>query len=136
MGPVEILRVQTIRAIPTSNLLGTLPGKRMADLDLLQGTLDTLVLKTLSWGPRHGYAVARWIKETSDETILVEDRALYVSLHRLEERGWVTSQWGLSENNRKAKYYELTAAGRRQLVTKAREFTSYARAMFKILDTV
>jgi transcriptional regulator len=81
----------------------------MADLDLLQGTLDILVLKTLSWGPRHGYAVARWIKETSDDTILVEDRALYVSLHRLEERGWVESQWGLSENNRKAKYYELTA---------------------------
>ncbi len=83
----------------------------MADLDLLQGTLDTLVLKTLSWGPRHGYAVARWIKETSDGSITVEDRALYVALHRLEERGWIEAQWGLSENNRKAKYYELTARG-------------------------
>lgn len=107
----------------------------MADLDLLQGTLDTLVLKTLSWGPRHGYAVARWIKETSDGTLLVEDRALYVALHRLEERGWVESQWGLSENNRKAKYYELTAAGRRHLKTKASEFRSYAQAVFKILET-
>lgn len=107
-----------------------------ADLDLIQGTLDTLVLKTLSWGPRHGYAVARWIKDTSDGTILVEDRALYVSLHRLEERGWVESQWGLSENNRKAKYYELTNAGRRHLQTKAGEFTAYAHAVFKILQTV
>ena len=106
----------------------------MADIDLLQGTLDILVLKTLTWGPRHGYAVARWIKDTSDGTITVEDRALYVSLHRLEERGWVESQWGLSENNRKAKYYELTAAGRRQLKAKAGEFTIYAHAVFKILE--
>ena len=105
-------------------------------LDLLQGTLDTLVLKTLSWGPRHGYAVARWIKETSDGTIQVEDRALYVALHRLEERGWVAASWGLSENNRKAKYYELTTAGRRQLRAKADDFTTYANAVFKILQTV
>jgi len=108
----------------------------MADLDLLQGTLDTLVLKTLSWGPRHGYAVARWIKDTSDGTLLVEDRALYVALHRLEERGWVESQWGQSENNRKARYYELTAAGRRHLVAKATEFRTYAHAVFKILETI
>ena len=106
-----------------------------SDLDLLQGTLDTLVLKTLSWGPRHGYAVARWIRDTSEGTLLVEDRALYVSLHRLEERGWVQAEWGLSENNRKAKYYELTAAGRRQLRAKATEFTAYAQAVFKILET-
>lgn len=105
-------------------------------LDLLQGTLDTLVLKTLSWGPRHGYAVARWIKETSDGTIQVEDRALYVALHRLEERGWVEASWGLSENNRKAKYYELTPAGRRQLRRKADDFSTYAHAVFKILRTV
>jgi transcriptional regulator len=108
----------------------------MADLDLLQGTLDTLVLKTLTWGPRHGYAVARWIKDTSDGTIQVEDRALYVALHRLEERAWVRSAWGLSENNRKAKYYELTALGRRHLEQKAVDFATYANAVFKILDTV
>ena len=106
-----------------------------ADLDLLQGTLDTLVLKTLCWGPRHGYAVARWIKDTSDGTILVEDRALYVSLHRLEERGWVEAEWGLSENNRKAKYYQLTAAGRQHLKRKTADWTSYANAVFKILRT-
>ena len=108
----------------------------MADLDLLQGTLDTLVLKTLSWGPRHGYAVARWIKETSDGSINVEDRALYVALHRLEERGWIEAQWGLSENNRKAKYYDLTPAGRRQLRQKSADFTTYANAVFKILRAV
>jgi PadR family transcriptional regulator, regulatory protein PadR len=108
----------------------------MADLELLQGTLDTLVLKTLSWGPRHGYAVARWIRDTSDGTILVEDRALYVSLHRLEERGWVEASWGLSENNRKAKYYELTSTGRKKLLQKADDFTTYANAVFKILETV
>ena len=107
----------------------------MADLELLQGTLDTLVLKTLSWGPRHGYAVARWIKDTSDGTIQVEDRALYVALHRLEERGWVEASWGLSENNRKAKYYQLTPTGRRQLTQKAADFTTYAKAVFKILQT-
>ena len=108
----------------------------MRDLDLLQGTLDTLVLKTLSWGPKHGYAVARWIKDTSDGAIQVEDRALYVSLHRLEERAWVASHWGISENNRKAKYYTLTAAGRRQLRDKAADWNSYAAAVFKILRAV
>ena len=107
-----------------------------AQPELLQGTLDTLVLKTLSWGPRHGYAVARWIKDNSDGTIEVEDRALYVALHRLEERGWIDSQWGLSENNRKAKYYEINAAGRRHLKQKAADLATYAHAMLKILEAV
>jgi PadR family transcriptional regulator, regulatory protein PadR len=105
------------------------------DLDLLQGTLDVLVLKTLSWGPRHGYAVARWIKDTSEGTIQVEDRALYVSLHRMEDRGWIESEWGLSENNRKAKYYQLTAQGRKQLRAKTSYWTEYAAAVFRILGT-
>ncbi len=105
------------------------------DLDLLQGTLDVLVLKTLSWGPRHGYAVARWIRETSDGAIQVEDRALYVALHRLEARGWLASEWGLSENNRRAKYYRLTADGRAQLGRKADVWTRYATAVFRILRT-
>ena len=104
-----------------------------ADLALLQGTLDVLVLKALIWGPRHGYAVARWIKDTSDEALSVEDRALYVALHRLEERGWVESEWGLSENNRKAKYYQLTARGRAQLKVETARFTRYAEAVFKVL---
>ena len=105
------------------------------ELELLQGTLDVLVLKTLTWGPRHGYAVARWIRETSDEALTVEDRALYVSLHRLEERGLVESEWGLSENNRKAKFYRLTPAGRAQLRAQTARWTRYAEAVFKILRT-
>jgi transcriptional regulator len=105
------------------------------DLELLQGTLDVLVLKALAWGPRHGYAVARWISETSDAALVVEDRALYVSLHRMEKRGWLDAAWGLSENNRKAKYYELTSAGRKQLQRKAVVWTRYAEAVFKILRT-
>jgi PadR family transcriptional regulator PadR len=106
-----------------------------SDLDLLQGTLDVLVLKTLSWGPRHGYAVAAWIRETSDDDLQVEEGALYTSLHRMEKRGWVESEWGLSENNRKAKYYQLTAAGRQQLRAQTTRWTRYATAVFRVLET-
>ena len=105
------------------------------DLELLQGTLDVLVLKTLSWGPCHGYAVARWIHQHSDETLQVEDRALYVALHRLEERGLVESEWGRSENNRRARYYQLTAAGRAHLRAQTQRWTRYAEAVFKVLRT-
>ncbi len=103
------------------------------DLGLLHGTLDVLVLKALAWGPRHGYAVARWIRDASDAAIDVEDRALYVALHRLEERDWVESEWGVSENNRRAKYYRLTAKGRQQLRAKSTHWAAYAEAVFKIL---
>jgi transcriptional regulator len=106
----------------------------MEDLTLLQGTLDVLVLKTLSWGPRHGYGVAGWIREATDEVLQVEDRALYVALHRLEDRGWIESEWGFSENNRKAKYYQLTAEGRRQLRRKTASWARYAEAVFKVLQ--
>lgn len=105
------------------------------NLDLLQGTLDVLILKALTWGPQHGYGVARWLRTTSAETILVEDRALYVALHRLEANGWVDSEWGVSENNRKARYYRLTRAGRRALHAKATDWTTYANAVFKVLST-
>ena len=103
------------------------------ELDLLQGTLDVLVLRALTWGARHGYAVARWIKTASGGTLDVEDRALYVALHRLEDRGWVESEWGLSENNRKAKFYRLTAEGRRQLRAESARWSRYAAAVFKVL---
>jgi PadR family transcriptional regulator PadR len=106
------------------------------DLELLQGTLDVLVLKTLSWGPRHGYAVARWIHDTSQEELRVEDRALYVSLHRLEARGWVESEWGLSDNNRKAKYYQLTTTGRKALREQTARWGRYATAVYRVLQTV
>jgi transcriptional regulator len=106
------------------------------DLELVQGTLDVLVLKTLSWGPRHGYAVARWIHDTSREELRVEDRALYVSLHRLEARGWVESEWGLSDNNRKAKFYQLTPAGRKALREQAERWRRYAKAIDRVLRVV
>jgi transcriptional regulator len=105
------------------------------DLELLQGTLDVLVLKALAWGPRHGYAVARWIRDASDDALLVEDRALYVALHRMQARGWIESEWGVSENNRKAKYYQLTADGRRQLRAQTARWTRYAEAVFKVLGS-
>jgi len=104
-----------------------------AEPTLLAGTLDLLILRTLAWGPRHGYAVARWIKETSEEAIEVEDRALYLSLHRLEARGYVESAWGVSEANRRAKFYQLTRAGRQKLRSNEDSFTRYVEGVFKIL---
>ena len=105
------------------------------DLELVQGTLDLMVLKALIWGPRHGYAVARWVRETTDDDLLIEEGALYTSLHRMEKRRWVDAEWGLSENNRKAKYYQLTAQGRKQLRSQAAQWTRYAQAVFKVLQT-
>ena len=103
------------------------------DLGLMNGTLDLLVLRTLAWGPRHGFQVARWIRTTSDDAILVEDRALYLALHRLEERGLVESECGLSENNRRARFYQLTRAGRKHLQSRQRHWTAYVEAVSKIL---
>jgi PadR family transcriptional regulator PadR len=104
------------------------------ELPLLQGTLDVLILKALLFGPRHGYAVARWIRETADRSLQIEDGALYTALHRMARRGWIESDWGLSENNRKAKYYQLTPAGRKQLRRASEEWSRYAEAVFKVLQ--
>ena len=104
------------------------------DLDLLQGTLDLLVLKSLQWGPRHGYATASWIRETTDQRLQIEEGALYTALHRMEKRGWLKSEWGQSENNRRAKYYALTEAGRRQLAEGERSWARYAEAVFKVVN--
>ena len=104
-------------------------------LDLLKGTLDVLVLKALTWGPRHGYAVARWIEDATRGTLQVEEGALYHGLHRLERHGAVTAEWGVSETNRRAKYYTLTPAGRRQLVARTATWTRYAEAVFAALRT-
>lgn len=106
-----------------------------ASLDLLQGTLDLLVLKALSWDTRHGYAVATWIRERSAEAFLVEEGALYPALHRLERRGWVESEWGLSENNRKAKFYRLTSRGRSQLRAEVSLWERYVSAVGNVLRT-
>ena len=104
-------------------------------LDLVQGTVDVLIMKTLSWRPMHGYAVSKWIRERTDGVLGVEDAALYQALHRLERRGWIESEWGLSENNRRAKFYQLTTEGRRQLRAEAATWREYAAAVFKVLDT-
>ena len=107
-----------------------------SDLELVQGTLDVLVLKTLTWGPLHGYAVADWIRRTTDGELQVEDGALYTALHRLEGRRLVRAEWGLSENNRRAKFYELTAAGRKALVAEAERWSRYTAAVSRVLRTV
>ena len=103
-----------------------------ASTEFLHGTLDVLILRTLAWGPRHGYAIARWL-ETSSEDAIVEDGSLYPALYRLERRGWIEAEWGLSENNRKAKYYQLTTLGRRQLRAKATTWARYSAAVSKVL---
>lgn len=107
---------------------------RMTQTDeLLRGTLDALILKTLTWGPRHGYGIAGWIRATSGEALVVEDRALYLALHRLEERGWVEGDWGMSDNNRRAKYYQLTARGRAQLRAESSRLARYTEGLFRVL---
>ena len=107
-----------------------------SDLELMQGTLDLLVLKALIFGPRHGYAVARWVRETTDDDLKIEEGALYTALHRMEKRRWLESEWGLSESNRKAKYYQITPLGRRQLRVQTDLWTRYAQAVSKVLQTV
>ena len=104
------------------------------ELDLLQGTLDVLVLKTLTWKAMHGYEVARWINQATDGTLQVLDGALYTALHRLEQKGWVEAEWGLSEKGKRAKYYQLTSAGRQQLVAEDALWRRYAAAVTKVLD--
>ena len=104
-------------------------------MNLLQGTLDVLVLKALAHNPRHGYGVAEWVRNTTDGTLQVEDGALYTSLHRMEKRGWVAAEWGISDNNRRAKYYSLTKAGRAELAKASGNWARYAEAVFKVLDS-
>jgi len=102
-------------------------------LELLQGTLDLLILRTLIFGPEHGQGVARAIQHTSDQELLVEHGALYPALQRLEERGWISAKWGVSTNNRKARFYALTAAGRRQLVRETTKWKRLAAAIGRVL---
>jgi PadR family transcriptional regulator len=102
-------------------------------IDLKQGTLDVLVLKSLSWEPLHGYAISKWIQERTDAVLNVEEGALYPALHRLERKGWIASDWGRSENNRKAKYYQLTKRGRSALDEEASEWSRYVEAVDQVL---
>lgn len=105
-----------------------------SDLELLRGTFDLIILKTLSWGPMHGLGVLRWIEETTQNRLQVEEGALYPALHRLEQRGWLESEWGYTENNRKAKYYRLTRMGRQQLTAEISRWSRYSEAMGMILS--
>jgi len=102
-------------------------------LDLLQGTLDVLVLRALSWGSMHGYGVARFIHQGSDGSFKVLDGALYTSLHRMEERGWVESEWGTSEKGKRAKFYRLTTAGRRAVRTETDGWNDYVAAVARVM---
>ena len=105
-----------------------------ARTDLPQGTLDLLILKALSWGPAHGYGVARWIQHATNDALEVGEGTLYPALHRLEERGWISPSWGASENNRQAKFYALTRRGRTQLRAETASWHRYAKAVFAALD--
>ena len=102
--------------------------------DILRGTLDLLILRALNWGPSHGYAVARWIEQATNDALAVGEGTLYPALHRLEERGWITASWGASENNRQAKFYSLTKRGRAQLKAETENWRRYAAAIFAALD--
>lgn len=102
-------------------------------LDLVRGTLDLMILKTLTWGAAHGYAIAAAIRRSTDDALLVEEGALYPALYRMEAKGWIGSEWGVSENNRRAKYYRLTAAGRRHFLDQQKSWNAYAEAVGKLL---
>ena len=101
--------------------------------DRLHGTLDALVLKSLVLGPRHGYAIARWLEDTTEQTIQVEEGSLYPALYRMERKGWIEAEWGMSELGRKAKFYRITPLGRRHLRTETAEWSKLARAIALVL---
>jgi transcriptional regulator len=110
-------------------------AKKSVPGELLQGTLDMLILKTLSRGPLHGYAIAEFIQRTSDDVLRVEEGALYPALHRLEVRGLLAAEWGASDNNRRAKFYRLTAAGRKQLTQEAGYWTRMTAGIARIMES-
>lgn len=105
-----------------------------APLELLKGTLDILILKTLSRGPLHGYGISRWLREATQDAFRVEEGALYPALRRLEKRGMVEADWGITETGREAKFYRLTAAGQAELAASARSWSRYAQAMARVLE--
>jgi PadR family transcriptional regulator, regulatory protein PadR len=110
-----------------------LPRKKQENGEMLKGTLDMMVLRTLIRGDAHGHTIAKVIERTSEDVLEVEQGSLYPALHRLEDRGWVSSYWGLSENNRKAKFYRLTARGRKQLTLEAGRWRQMARAIALVM---
>ena len=105
------------------------------DVEVLRGTLDMLILKALTGGAIHGYAEARWIEQATDDVLRIEEGSLYPALHRLAARGWIESEWGSSENNRRARFYALTPRGRAQVSAETANWTRFANAVFSALDT-
>jgi PadR family transcriptional regulator PadR len=105
-----------------------------AEIDLLRSSLDLLVLKSLSWGAMHGYAISEWIEAATDELLLLEEGTLYPALHRLERRGWISAEWGVSDTNRRAKFYKLTAAGRARYRAEAPVWHRHAGAIAVALN--
>ena len=123
----------------TTNSRYTHPGPHSSAManttrDRLRGTLELLILRTLTWGPRHGYAIARWLEETTGAALRVEEGSLYPALYRMEQRGWIESDWRRSELDRAAKFYRLTAAGRRQLKKETSEWRAFVAAVAIVLE--
>jgi PadR family transcriptional regulator PadR len=104
--------------------------------ELLHGTLETLILKTVARGPRHGYAIARWLEDRTGDVLQIEDGSLYPALYRMEHRGWIQADWGTSELGRKAKFYKITPAGRKRLAASTAEWSRFSSAISKVLLTV
>jgi transcriptional regulator len=103
-------------------------------VELLKGTLDLMILKTLSWAPAHGYGIARWIEQCTNDVLQVEEGSLYPALYKLEEQGLITADWGVTEHNRRAKFYRLTAAGKKQLRASHENWAKFAKAVTRILE--
>jgi transcriptional regulator len=104
-------------------------------VDLPQGTLETLILKTLTWGTMHGFGIGRWIEQASGDSLTIEEGSLYPALHRMEKRGWIEAEWRQTENNRRGKYYSLTAEGRRQLKAQSESWLTIVRSVGRVLET-
>jgi PadR family transcriptional regulator len=104
-------------------------------MELMPGTLDALILRGLSWGPKHGYAVARWIEDASKGSLTVLDGALYTSLHRMEGRGWIAAEWGTSHTGRRARFYRMTPAGKKQLAAEQSDWSDYVAAVGRVMRT-
>ncbi len=105
-----------------------------SNLQLVRGTVDVLILKALSWGPRHGYAISQWIKEVTDSTLLIEEGSLYPALHRIARKGWIESRWGVSDSGRRARFYELTEGGRERLASEVQRWRRYAGQIERVLS--
>ena len=107
---------------------------RDSKADLLKGTLDLLILKALTFAPQHGYGIARWLEESSDDLLRIEEGSLYPALYRMEKKGWIRSEWGVSESNRRAKYYRLSSRGQEHLAAQEEGWERFVRAMSLVLQ--